>query len=74
MINERLMNKWRKSVGGLTKATILISQNLECSLSKAEKVATCRYPHLSSQEKEALSCLTKIKLEDLFSVKRKTAS
>lgn len=34
---------WRESVGGLARATLLVKEKLECSDSKAEKIASGRY-------------------------------
>jgi hypothetical protein len=51
--------KWTASVGGLQTATLLIKECLECSESKAEKLAAGRYPSgLTASEQIALSELT----------------
>jgi hypothetical protein len=47
---------WLESVGGLTKATLLIRDTLDCGLSKAEKIAAGRYPsELSPEEVKKLN-------------------
>jgi hypothetical protein len=38
------MKAWKDRVGGLKTATRLIQNTLECSESKAEKLASGRYP------------------------------
>lgn len=60
---------WAERVGGLKKATQLIKAKLECSKSKAEKLAAGRYPSLPTPlEQRALASLMKCKRSDLFPV------
>jgi hypothetical protein len=69
------MLSWRESVGGIAKAAILISEKLECSLSKAEKLASGRYDReISASEERELSSLTGIDREALFRVANKSGA
>jgi hypothetical protein len=61
------MHNWRESVGGLKAAARLISEKLECSESKAEKLASGRYPSLPTPtEQMALAALMKRPRDVLF--------
>jgi hypothetical protein len=42
-LDKQEIKAWRESVGGLTKATHLVMEKLECSHSKAEKIASGAY-------------------------------
>lgn len=57
-LDKQKHEKWIESVGGLTTATLLVARTLKCGFSKAEKVATGRYPsQLPPEELEALADL-----------------
>lgn len=57
-IDYKEMLLWRESAGGIKEAARLISEKLECSLSKAEKIAGCRYPSVPTPtEQMALASL-----------------
>lgn len=57
-IDRGEMKAWRESVGGLKEATRLIAEKLECSESKADKIASGRYPSLPTPtEQMALAAL-----------------
>jgi hypothetical protein len=47
-LDRKEVAKWRASVGGLKIAAQLIQERLECSFSKAAKIAAGRYPSLVS--------------------------
>lgn len=62
---------WRASVGGIREATRLISEKLECSRSKAEKLAAGRYPSLPTPtEQMALADLMHRSRDVLFPLVR----
>lgn len=74
-LNKKEMQKWRESMGGLRSAVILICQTLECSLSKAEKLASCRYEKgLSASEQRVLADLLKVSRDVLFPMRGDKAS
>jgi hypothetical protein len=75
-MNCKLMKQWSESVGGTTAATLQIMMKLGCSSSKAEKIASGRYPSsLVPLEQKALLSLTKFKPSELFpSTQEKSAS
>lgn len=59
-----VMSEWRKwieDVGGIKAASQLISEKLECSLSKAEKLAAGRYPSslVPAEQKELANLMSK---------------
>lgn len=56
-------------VGGSAKATRMIMDELECSFSKADKLARCKYPSLPTpSEQKALAKLFKCKRDVLFPI------
>jgi hypothetical protein len=58
---------WRDRVGGLREAIRLIGEKLECSKSKAEKLAAGRYPSLPTPtEQMALAELMNKTRDELF--------
>jgi hypothetical protein len=66
-IDYKRLEKWVERVGGIQNATTLICKRLECSLSKAEKLAGTRYPSMIlPAEQVALSELTCIPRDALF--------
>lgn len=68
-VNKREIRGWVESAGGFTKAVALIVQKLECSESKAEKIAAGNYPsRMNPSEQNALSELVKKPRDVLFSV------
>jgi hypothetical protein len=68
-MDQKELMKWVESVGGPIKATLLIQQCLECSVSKAEKMATGRYPSLPTPaEQKVLSKMMKRSRNKLFAV------
>lgn len=74
-LNKNEMKKWRESMGGLSKTTMLICQTLECSLAKAEQLASCRYDRvLSASEQKALAALMNLTRDVLFPAKGEKAS
>lgn len=57
-LNGKEMREWTESVGGIETAADLIKERLKCSRSKAEKLASCRYPSVPPPlEQEALAQL-----------------
>lgn len=67
--------KWVDSAGGISKAALKIAEKLECSTSKAEKLAARRYPsHLTASEEIALADLIGKPREVIFKVGRAQAS
>lgn len=65
--NRKEMDTWREAVGGLEVATELIMEKLKCSRSKAEKLASCRYPSIPPPlEQEALAELMVRPLEAVY--------
>lgn len=74
-LNDKVMANWRERVGGLAEATDLIKKALECSRSKAEKLAACRYPSLPTPtEQKALAKLLKTTRDVLFPLRESKAS
>jgi len=70
-LDGKSIRKWKDRVGGIDNATRLISDELECSISKAEKVATGSYPsQLSSAEQKALAKLLNLDRDVLFPIVR----
>jgi hypothetical protein len=68
-IDSNEIAKWRESVGGLSIATRLIMQELSCSPSKAEKIASGKYPSVpSTLEQLALAALLKKSRDVVFPV------
>lgn len=66
-LNRLEMNQWREQVGGLDEASLLIKGTLDCSLSKAQKLASGRYPsEISASEQSALAALLKRPRDVLF--------
>ncbi len=66
-LNGREMRKWTDAVGGIAEAARLIRAELECSLSKAEKLAACRYDReISASEQKVLARLTGSERDVLF--------
>lgn len=66
-LDQMEMTIWRESVGGLKEATRLISEKLECSESKADKLASGRYPSLPTpMEQMALAALMKRTRDAVF--------
>lgn len=66
-IDSAEVGSWVTSVGGVRKATWLIGETLECSLSKAEKIASGRYPSLPTlAEQVALATLMQRQRDVLF--------
>ena len=66
-IDTNEFGNWVRSVGGSIKATRLIEQKLECSESKAEKLAGGRYPSLPTPtEQMALAALMQRPRDVLF--------
>jgi hypothetical protein len=71
MLNKTEFFKWVIENGGADEAAILIKRELECSLSKAEKISRGNYNReLSASEQKALSNLTKISRDVLFKAGR----
>ena len=65
--NKQLINRWVATVGGMAKATLLIMEALECSASKAEKIAGGRYPSgVSATEQKALALLWDVPRDQAF--------
>lgn len=61
------LSKWVDEVGGIAEATRLISEKLECSISKAEKMAASRHlAGLLPAEQVLMSKLTRIARDQLF--------
>jgi hypothetical protein len=66
-LNRLEMTLWREQVGGPDEAAMLIKAALDCSLSKAEKLATGRYPSLpTASEQSALASLMNRPRDTLF--------
>lgn len=66
-INKQLVNEWVENVGGISQAAVLIKELLECSKSKAEKIAGLRYPSdLTAAEQKLLARLWKVQRDDAF--------
>lgn len=66
-LNGTAMKEWRAANGGYEKASALIKDKLQCSMSKAQKLATGRYPSLPSfAEQVALAELVDIPRDELF--------
>lgn len=66
-LNQKLLGKWVASVGGDAQATAIIIQTLRTSVSKAEKLASCRYERgIPYMEMKALAQLTSNEIDDLF--------
>lgn len=69
------LEKWVTCVGGVKEATLAIERTLSCSLSKAEKIAGCRYTNsLPRLEEVALAKLIGKPRETLFPSGRHQAS
>jgi len=69
------MKNWRDSSGGLRSASLLICQSLECSYSKAEKLASGRYDRvLTASEQKALAELMNVSRDVLFPLRGERAS
>lgn len=67
VIETKLIAEWVKTVGGISKAAGLIQTKLECSKSKAEKLAGNRYPSVPSpSEQKLLAALLKQKRDRIF--------
>lgn len=65
---RQTIRSWTEKIGR-KKAIGMISGTLECSASKAEKLADGRYPSVPTPlEQKALAKLTRIKRDDLFPV------
>lgn len=61
------MHDWVIDMGGPKEAAKLIKEKLECSKSKAEKIAGCRYPSMiTPAEQVALSGLAHKSRDTLF--------
>lgn len=72
-LEAKEMEIWRDRVGSTNAAARLISDKLECSISKAQKLAGCRYPSVPSPtEQKALAALLKRPRDVLFPLCRKT--
>lgn len=57
-LSLKLIKSFRKTVGGITAAALLIQADLKCSYSKAEKIAAGRYTcRISAAEQEKLNAL-----------------
>ncbi len=68
-LSKSEMLAWRESVGGVKKAAELIAHALECSISKAEKIAGGRYPSLPTlAEQLAISSLMERPRDKVFPV------
>jgi hypothetical protein len=62
---------WVEREGGIKPAALEISQKLECSISKAEKLAAGRYPsRLMPSEQIVMSKLLKVTRDELFPLVR----
>jgi len=71
-LNIDLIKDWTKSVGGLSRATGILLQQTQWSLSKAEKVAAGRYYFLHKlEDRKLLSKITGLNFNVLFPVEPK---
>lgn len=70
MLRSMNFDKWNEcvaAVGGNATATRMIMDELECSFSKADKLARCKYVSLPTPaEQKALAKLFKCKRDELF--------
>ena len=67
VLSNSQINKWAESVGGVREATLLVMSALKCSASKAQKIASGRYPSLPQPlEQDALVALLQLSRETLF--------
>jgi hypothetical protein len=59
-LNGQRLAVWVQQVGGVKEASLLIVQKLECSISKAEKIASGRYLSLPtpSEQKDLADLLS----------------
>lgn len=53
-LDSSVLKKWVASVGGIKAATEIIKSKLECSMSKAQKIAGGRYRSLPAAAEQAL--------------------
>jgi len=66
-LNKRIMEEYVQSAGGVKTATERIKNKLQCSESKAEKLASCRYPSLPTpMEQVALAELLGVTRDTLY--------
>lgn len=66
-LNRALVIEWKERVGGLSHATEIIMSRLGCSVSKADKIASGRYPSVPTQlERRALAKLMEVEESELF--------
>lgn len=66
-LDAKEMTTWTASVGGFAKAAQLIKERLECSISKAEKLAAGAYDRLpTASEQKELADLTNRSRDQLF--------
>jgi hypothetical protein len=66
-LDSKEMTAWTASVGGFKKAAQLIKERLECSRSKAEKLAAGSYNRLpSASEQKELADLVNRSRDQLF--------
>ncbi len=66
-MNEQLWNEWVVRVGGVKEASRMILEKLECSTSKADKLARGVYPSmLTASEQKDLAQIVRTKRDILF--------
>jgi hypothetical protein len=66
-LNNKVMGNYVNAVGDVKNATALIEEKLQCSKSKAEKLASCRYPSIPTpMEQMALAELLGVTRDTLY--------